>query len=176
MNPQQTLIRSQLDRARNFVLGRQEPEPEGRFISMFNCMSNEVSYGKFAICVILAIVCFMCCFFLLPTLVLSPASFVMCFTFSMIFIILALAFLNGPRLYMKKLFIQKNLYASLFLIVSILCALYFSVINPKYLWSLIFCIFELNAVLFYFFNTTAISWEQLKQGCSMFGSAVKSKF
>ena len=129
---------------------------------MFNCMSNEVSYGKFAICCLVAVLCLMCCFFLLPTLVISPASFVMCFTFSMIFVIIALAYLNGPRLYMKRLFIQKNLYASLFMIASILCALYFSLISPRYIWSLVFCVCELNAVLFYFFNTTAISCQNIK--------------
>ena len=96
-------------------------------------------------------------FLCLPTIVLSPSTFVMCFTFSMIALITAMAFWYGPRLYVKKLFIATNRYASLLLISSMLLALYFSLINPKYVLSLLFCLLELNAVVFYFFNTTAIS-------------------
>ena len=165
-----------MDRAREFVLGQQEPEPEGTFISVFNCLPNEVCYGYAGISAGLAVLCFLCCFFLLPTLVLSPASFVMCFTFAMIFIILSLAFLHGLRLYMKKLFTDSRKYASILLIISILAAFYFSVINPKYFLSIICCVLEFNAVLYYFFNTSAVTWDRLKMICQVTGRAVKSQF
>ncbi len=89
-------------------------------------------------------------FFLLPSIALMPSKFVMCFTFAMISLIAAMAMLNGPRLYVKKLFLAKNLYASCFLILSIVLALWFSLIKQSYIWSLVFCVCELNAVAFYF--------------------------
>ena len=167
---------AQLERARNFVLGRPEPEPQGPFISCFNCLPNEKSYGYAALCFLGACLLFFGCFMCIPTLVLNPSSFVMCFTFSMISLIVAMAFLNGPRVYCKKLFLQKNLIASVVLISSILLALWFSFFQPKYIWSIIFCVMELNAVMFYFCNSTPISWERIKWVCSAGANAVKSKF
>ena len=160
--PNQFTLSGQLERARNFVLGRPEPEPQGRFISLFNCMSNDRSYSWAAASFLITIGLIFVCFMMLPTLVISPSSFVLSFTLAMISMIAAMAFFNGPRLYMKKLFIEKNLYASIFLILSIILALWFSLIMPSYILSIVFCICELNAILFYFCNTTAVSWQTVK--------------
>jgi hypothetical protein len=89
---------------------------------------------------------------------------------------MSLAFLQGPRVYIKKLFTDSRKYASFLMIFAIIAAFYFSVINPKYLMSIICCILEFNAVLYYFFNTSAITWERLKMICTVTGNAVKSQF
>jgi hypothetical protein len=99
---------------------------------------------------------------MVPFIMLMPASFVMCFTFAMISLIVAFAFLSGPRVYIKKLFIQKNLYASVLLFISILSALWFSLVDVNYIYSLVCCVFELNSVLFFYCNTTAVNLDTLK--------------
>jgi hypothetical protein len=57
----------------------------------------------------------------------------------------------------KKLFMNKNLWATIFLIFSILMAVWFSVIKESYLLSLLFCVCELNAVAFFFCSTSVIT-------------------
>lgn len=79
-----------------------------------------------------------------------PAKFVMCFTFAMLSLLAAMALLSGPRMYVKKLFLAKNLYASILMIFSVLMALWFSTIVKSYIWSLVFCALELNSVAFFF--------------------------
>ena len=89
----------------------------------------------------------------------------MCFTFAMIALISMLAFLAGPRLYVKKLFMQQNLYASIVLITSILGAIWFSMIQQSYLMSILMCVIELNAVMFYFCKTSAVSLTTVRWIC-----------
>jgi hypothetical protein len=55
---------------------------------------------------------------------------------------MALAFMNGPSAYVQKMTEKKNMIASGVLLGSIVMALYFSVIEGSYLWSLLFCIIE----------------------------------
>ena len=87
-----------------------------------------------------------------------------------------MAFFSGPRVYMKKLFVQKNLYASVFMLSSIVLALWFSVFSKSYILSIVFCLCELNAVLWYYCNTSAVSRESLKSVGQLAGAYVKSKF
>ncbi len=85
------------------MLGRPEPEPQG-WLSIFNWLPGEKNYTASAICAVVAAFFIMIDVFLAPSIVLLPAKFVMCFTFAMISLLAMLAFLNGPRLYVKKLF------------------------------------------------------------------------
>ena len=105
-----------------------------------------------------------------------PAKFVMCFTFAMIAFICMLALLAGPRLYVKKLFLKENIYASLLLILSVTGAVWFSVIQKSYLMSLLFCILELNAVLFFFCKTSAISLSTVQWVCKAGAGWIGSMF
>lgn len=121
-------IGGSLQKAKTFVLGREEPEPQG-WLRIFNCLPNEKSYMYAAIAFGVAAFFLLLCFFLLATFILAPAKFCACFSLAMVSLICGLAFLHGPRLYIKKLFISKNLVASCVLIVSTLCALWFSLIE-----------------------------------------------
>ena len=114
-------------------------------------------------------------FVMLSVIVAAPSKFVLCFTITMIALIVGLAFLNGPRKYMKKLFTDKNLYATIVLLVSLLLSLYFSLVVDSYVWSIIFCIAELNAVLYFFCRTSAVNWNTIKWVGKGATSAVKSK-
>ena len=112
---------------------------------------------------------------MLAMIVAAPDKFVLMFTFAMMSLLVGLAFLKGPRSYVKNLFVDRNLYASIALIASILLSLYFSLVERSYLWSLLFCLIELNAMLFFFCNT-GITMTQVKWFCSAAGNAVKSRF
>lgn len=164
-----------LTQARNFVLGRPEPEPQG-WLSIFNFLSNDKSIINSTIAFAVAAFFLLMCFFLLPSIVVMPSKFVMCFTFAMLSLLIGMAFASGPRMYVKKLFLAKNLYASLFLIISILCALWFSVIAQSYLLSLLFCVFELNSILYFFCNTSAVSLETVKWVCKGLASWIGGRF
>jgi hypothetical protein len=138
------------------VLGRSEPEPQG-WLSIFNFLPGEKSFigGIIAFCV--AAFFILMCVVLAPEIAFFPAKFAMCFTFAMIALIAGMALLAGPRLYVKKLFIDRNLWATVFLLFSIVMAVWFSVIKESYLMSLLFCVCELNAVAFFFCNTSVIT-------------------
>lgn len=114
-------------------------------------------------------------FVMLAMIVAAPDKFVLMFTFTMMSMLTGFAFLKGPRSYVKNLFVDKNLYASIALFASILLALWFGLVERSYLWSLLFCLVELNAVLF-FFCKTGISLTQVKWVCTSAGSAIKSRF
>jgi hypothetical protein len=81
----------------------------------------------------------------LPMVIVSPQKFTMLFTLAMISLLFALAFLNGPLSYVKKMTTdRKNLIASSVMVVSIVFSLYFSVISSSYLLSLLFCFLEVR--------------------------------
>lgn len=160
--------------AKTFVLGRNEPEPQG-WLRIFNCLGNEKSYSYAIIAFIVAGLFGFLSFVMLAMIVAAPDKFVLMFTFTMIAMITGFAFLKGPRSYIKNLFVDRNLYASIALIASILLSLWFSLIERSYIWSLLFCLIELNAVLFFFCNT-GITLTQIKWFCSGAANAAKSRF
>ena len=111
----------------------------------------------------------------LALIVAAPDKFVLLFTLTMVALIAGFANLKGPRRYVKNLFVGKQLYASIALIASILLALYFSLVQESYLWSLFFCMIELNAVLYFFFQT-GITFQHIKMFCKGAANAAKSRF
>ena len=126
-NNNSSSIANSLSRAKDFVLGRQEPEPQG-WLSMFNCLPNDKKPIHAMVSFAISAFFLLLCFFLLAEIILMPAKFVMCFTLAIVASLFGLAFLSGPRIYVKKLFIEKNLIASICLIVSTLLSLWFSMI------------------------------------------------
>ena len=160
--------------AKNFVLGRSEPEPQG-WLSVFNCLPNEKSYTYAIVAFIFAGVFGCLSFVMLAMIVAAPDKFVLMFTFSMLALIAGFALLKGPRSYMKSLFVDRNLKVSIALFTSIILSLWFSMIEQSYFWSLACCIVELNAVL-YFFCNTGITMTQIKWFCKGAYNAIKSRF
>ena len=144
-------------------------------MSIFNCLPNEKSYTYAIVAFIFAGVFGCLSFVMLAMIVAAPDKFVLMFTFAMLGLLTGFAFLKGPRSYVKNLFVDKNLYASITLIASIVLSLYCALIAKSYFWSLLFCLVELNAVL-YFFCKAGISMTQIRWFCSAAGAAVKSRF
>ena len=149
-------LNSRLQSAKQFVLGRTEPEPQG-WLSVFNFLSNEKSYMYAGIAFAIGAFFGFLSFVLLGMIMVAPDKFVLCFTLAMVCLLVGLANLSGPRLYCKKLFQSKNLIATSCLIVSIILSVYFSMISKSGLLSLIFCIVQLNAILYFFCRTSAIN-------------------
>ena len=172
---QQPQAMGMMDKAKNFVLGRKEEEPQG-CLSVFNCLPGEKNYTLAVICAGVACFFIFMCVILAPEIMIVPAKWSMCFTISMISLIMALAFLAGPRLYVKKLFLAKNLWASILLLSSMAGGFWTSVITQSWLWSLLFCVLELMAVIFYFFNTAVISMGTIKWVCKQLGSMIAGMF
>lgn len=85
--------------------------------------------------------------FSLPTLIISPQKFTSLFTLAVLSLIAALAFLNGPATYARKLTERRNLVASCVLVCSMLLSLYFSIIEGSYLLSILFCFIEVTYAL-----------------------------
>lgn len=89
---------------------------------------------------------------MLPLSLASPSKFVLFFTLSVISLLVGLSFLKGPRTYLNTIFKKKNWPKTGFLFGSLIMSLYFSLISPSYIFSIIFCVVEFSAVLYYFFN------------------------
>jgi len=66
----------------------------------------------------------------------------------------------------------RDTIATTALLGSITGSLYFSVVNPSYLLSLVFCFLQLNAVLFYFFGVVYTPGSQ--SGSQLLSSARSS--
>jgi hypothetical protein len=126
--------------AKDFVLGREEPEPQGT-LAVFNCLPNTKSYMYAGIAFAVAALFLMLAFIMLPFIVLKPSKFVCCFSLGMCALLTGLAFLKGVRVYVKDLFIKKNVAGTAVLGLSLLLSLYFSLIADDYIWSIVFCVF-----------------------------------
>ena len=119
-------------------------------MSFFNFLPNDKNYVHAGVAFFLTAFFGFLSMIMLGTIVASPDKFVVCFTFTVFAAIAALASLNGPRTYMKNLFVGKNLVASIILLVCIVFSLYFSMYERAYLWSIFIAIIELNAVMYFF--------------------------
>lgn len=109
-------------------------------------MNDQKDYTKAFILVALAGVFMLFAVFSLPTLILSPQKFTTLFTLAVVCLLGALAFLNGPATYAKKLTEKKNVVATCVLFGSMILSLYFSIIEGSYLWSILFCIIEVRLI------------------------------
>jgi hypothetical protein len=168
-------IGSKLASAKAFVLGRSEPEPQGA-LSVFNCLPADKNLVHAGIAFLL------CGFFtflsilMLGTIVAAPDKFVTCYSISIFCLIAALASMSGPRPYIKNLFRNKNLYATIVLLTCMVLSLYFSMIEKAYLMSLLMSIIEMNAVMYFFCGTAAVNLDTIKFMFKAFWMAISGMF
>ena len=107
-------------------------------------MDSRPDYTKALVSFVISALFLLFAIFSLPTIIISPQKFTSCFTISMLALIIALGFSNGPANYIKKLTESKNTVATLTLFVSMVFSLYFSIINESYLLSLLCCFIEVK--------------------------------
>lgn len=113
---------------------------------------------------------------MLGTVVAAPDKFVTCYSITIFCLIAGLASMSGPRTYVKNLFRDKNLYASIILITCMILSIYFSMIEKAYLMSLLMAILEMNAVMYFFCGTAAINLSTLKSMAKAFWYAISGLF
>mmetsp|Transcript_90898 Transcript_90898/g.125353 ORF Transcript_90898/g.125353 Transcript_90898/m.125353 type:complete len:164 (+) Transcript_90898:222-713(+) len=145
-------------RFKDFVLSRKSNQS----MAVFSWVSDSVNYTNATICFGLAALFMMLCVFMLPSIVIMPSKFTMCFSLAMICCLLGLAYLRGPRTYLNSLFEGSQLLATCILLGSIVMSLYFSLVASSYLGSIIFCICQFNAILYFSCKTSAISLNTLR--------------
>ena len=151
-------MKNSFGNAKEFVLGREEPEPQGT-LAILNFLPNTKSYMYAAVAFGVAGLFLFLSLMVLPMVVLSPSKFVCCFSLSMCSMIVGLSLLKGVRVYIKDMFNAKNRVASFALLISMLLSLYFSLIAGSYIWSIVFCVIMLNCLIFFFCNTSPIGVE-----------------
>ena len=92
-------------------------------------LNDQRDYPKALICFAISGLSFLMAVLNLASIVIAPQFFTFLFTLSMVTLVFALAFLNGPANYAKKITdSKKNMFNTLVLMVSIVLSLYFSVI------------------------------------------------
>ena len=64
---------------------------------------------------------------------------------------------------MNKIFEKQYLIRTSVLFASMFFSLWFSLVQPSYLMSLIFCVIEFNAILLYFCNTFPLGQGTVRQ-------------
>jgi hypothetical protein len=168
-------MKNSFGNAKDFVLGREEPEPQGA-LAIFNCLPNTKSYMYAAVAFVVAGIFIFMSLMMLPMIVLSPSKFVCTFSLAMCSMIVGLSLLKGVRVYIKDMFNAKNRVASIALIISMMLSLYFSLIQGSYIWSIVFCVVMLNCLIFFFCNTSPIGVEQVKWMGSSMWSMITSVF
>lgn len=86
-------------------------------------------------------------------IVISPGKFTCTFTIAVILAMIGLCLWNGPQAYVEKCCEKQYRIRTGTLLVSIIGAVWFSMISSNWIMSVLFCILELNAVLLFFCNT-----------------------
>ena len=114
---------------------------------------------SFGISILLLFVSFINIF----SIITNPGSFVLIFTLANIAAIVGLAHWNGPQAYMTKIFEKQNLVKTCVLFGSMFLALWFSLVTPSYILSLVFTVLEFNALLLYFCNTFPLGKGSIQQ-------------
>jgi hypothetical protein len=77
-------------------------------MAIFSWIDNTKSYTKAFVALAIGALLLLFAIFSIPTLIISPSKFTLFFTLSMGSLLTGLAFFNGPRTYLNKLFDKKN--------------------------------------------------------------------
>ena len=139
-------------------------------------MDNSTSYTKAIVAFGAGAFFLLFAFFSLPMIVFSPYKFTEFFSLAMLALLVGLAFLNGPRSYLKKLTSKANMISTSILFGSMILSLYFSLISSSYILSIVFCIVELNAVALFFCKTFPMGTTGMKIVGQGMGNVLSTPF
>ena len=84
----------------------------------------------------------------IPTIIISPAKFSMCFSLGSLLFLISFLFLYGTKKYMEKIFSKERFWITIMFIVSILIGCGFA-IGKNYLISLICSIFQFISLILF---------------------------
>ncbi|KAI8809937.1 Got1/Sft2-like family-domain-containing protein [Cladochytrium replicatum] len=103
----------------------------------------------FATCLFMAFICFLFAFFSLPFVVLNPAKFATLYTVGSILALSSMALLKGPRAHFKHIASRERLPFSIAYFSSMILTLYFALVQSSYIFTILFSIIQLLALLWY---------------------------
>ncbi|ORX97736.1 SFT2-domain-containing protein [Basidiobolus meristosporus CBS 931.73] len=104
----------------------------------------------FFICVGVGLLCFTLAFFTLPIIVVRPQKFALAFTMGSILMMTSFALLKGPVSHFRHIISKERLPFTLTYGSSLLLTLYFAVVAHQYIGTIIFCVIQLIALVWYF--------------------------
>ena len=84
--------------------------------------------------------------------------------------------MSGAKTFFKGVFGDKNTFASIVYVVGLVCAIYFSAVEPDYLYTLFFCVLQINAVIFFFLHMNPINAETIKQNLKSTVQSISARF
>ena len=128
-------------------ISRQPTEPQ---LAIFQCVPNDKSYIIGFVAMVIGALFLL---WSIPCIItISPTSFTFRFTLSMISFLTSLAFFNGPRTYLNKLFNPANRIKASLLFASIILSLWVSLMTESLILVLLFCFIQV------IFSLSPFSW------------------
>jgi len=103
----------------------------------------------FGICLAMAAIFFLVCFILLPVVVWKPRKFATCFTLGSIFCMMAFSILRGPQAHLLHMLSKERWLFTTAYVGSMVGTLYFSMLHPDSLLTLLFCVIQIVALAWY---------------------------
>jgi len=152
---------------RNSLLGKEEePSLWGELKEEFCCsLSLKQRIIGFAICMGLAILLFFMAMFFVGSIVLSPASFAVPYTFANILALGGTFFLVGPLRQLKMMCKPARLTATIIYLVAMALTLW-AAFTGKGLLVILFIIIQVAAVAWYVFSYIPFARSCVKNCCS----------
>ncbi|KAI8801135.1 Got1/Sft2-like family-domain-containing protein [Cladochytrium replicatum] len=145
----QSLLSSWRDSAQNALaavgLADSSPQQEDEFCGL----TFWQRLLGFATCLFMAFICFLFAFFSLPLVVLRPAKFATLYTVGSILALSSMALLKGPRAHFKHITSRERLPFSIAYFSSMILTLYFALVQSSYIFTILFSIIQLLALLWY---------------------------
>ena len=102
-------------------------------------------------------------FFALDDMASDPWKFMVPVNICLCFFLTGMASMSGAKTFFKALFGDKNTFAGVIYLIGLACAIYFSAVEPDYLYTLFFSVLQINAVMFFFLHMNPINPESIKQ-------------
>lgn len=116
----------------------------------------------FGICLLGAIACFALCFFIMPVLALKPRKFAVLWSLGSLLFIISFGVLQGPLNYLKHLLSSTRILFTVTYFGSIILTLIFSIGMKSTILTIIACIFQVVAALWYGVSYFPMGTQSLK--------------
>lgn len=116
----------------------------------------------FGICLLGAVACFALCFFIMPVLALKPRKFAVLWTFGSLLFIISFGALQGPMNYLKHLLSSTRILFTVTYFGSIILTLVFSIGMKSTILTIVACLFQVVAALWYAVSYFPMGTQSLK--------------
>ena len=115
---------------------------------LVNLIQVEKNYAVFLVLICLGFFLIFISFLLLPLIITSPAKFSLCFALGSFLILISFLFLNGTKIFFKKIFSSNRIWISFCFIFSIFIGIGFA-LGKHYFISLLCSLFQLISLILF---------------------------